>query len=208
MSLNKTNVGYNVGYNIGYNNKYLHNIFIPGTPTVPTPINMLTPLQIVNLAYINEITIMLENKISVAVNSLNAEISATIYSIGTNLSTINDNASQMSTIINNLESKFSLSNNYIHVTDPIYYISTYLNIIIDNNSIIYLPQTTNDGKTIHIINNSGTSISISSQNNELIYSGFYINPNGSTNFILETSKIANLINIQKNNLSSWVLLLS
>lgn len=200
MSLNKMGSG--------YNSKDLYNIFLPGIPTVSTPRNILTPLQIVNIEYINKVTVMLETKISTAVKTIDTKISTTATTIETKISTINDNASQLSTILNKLENTVSLSNNYIHITDPIYYISTYTNIIIDATSIIYLPQTPSDGTSINIANNSGTSISINTQNNELIYSSFYINPNGSTNFILETSKMAKLINVNKNNLFSWVLLLS
>ena len=189
MSLNKMGSG--------YNSKDLYNIFLPGIPTVSTPRNILTPLQIVNIEYINKVVAMIDSKIS-----------TTATGIETKISTINNNASQMSLILNNLENNFSLSNNYIHITDPIYYISTHTNIIIDATSIIYLPQTSGDGTSINIANNSGSSITINSQNNELIYSSFYINPNGSTGFVLETSKLAKLINVNKNNLFSWVLLLS
>ena len=75
-------------------------------------------------------------------------------------------------------------------------------------SVVYLPKTQNDGHTVNIANNSGDSITINSQNGELIYSSFYINPAGSTSFVLEQSKMAKLINIHKNKLFSWVLLLS
>ena len=112
------------------------------------------------------------------------------------------------TDIRNLENQMSLANNYTHIIDPVYYISTYKNIIVDVSSVIFLPKTQNDGHTINIANNSGSLITINSQNDELIYSSFYINPAGSTNFLLEQSKMAKLININKNNLFSWVLLLS
>jgi len=168
----------------GYNNKNLYNIHLSGICTVSIPSNNLQKLQIVNVEYIN-------NKMSILKTDINSQ-----------LSTIN-------TIVDTLEKQIILINaNYIHITDVIYYISAYTNLIIDEGSIIYLPQTLNDGISINIINNSGSSITINTQNNQLIHSGFYIKPGGSTSFILETFKIAKLINIYKNNLYSWVLLLS
>ena len=187
MSLNKLGNGYNY--------KNLYNIYLPGIPTVSTPKNNLEKLQIVNIEYVTNKLSIIETSISTAVNVVTSQISALDLRLSTN--------------ITNIENKVSLANNYIHITDPIYYISTYTNIIIDAISIVYLPQIMTDGIPINIANNSGSSIEIYSQNNELIYSSFHINPTGATSFVLDKFKIAKLINIiNKNNLLSWVLLLS
>ena len=74
MSLNKMGSG--------YNSKDLYNIFLPGIPTVSTPRNILTPLQIVNIEYINKVVAMIDSKIS-----------TTATGIETKISTINNNSS-------------------------------------------------------------------------------------------------------------------
>jgi len=102
-----------------------------------------------------------------------------------------------------------LANNYIHITQPEYYISSYLKLIIDvPSSNIFLPVLATDGITINIINNSSNIVSVYSQNNELIYSSLYIVKEGSTTFDLNSSNMAVLTNIKNtNNIFSWVLLL-
>ena len=162
----------------GYNNKQLMNIYLPGKPTVTTPPLNSNNLQIVNTDYLNK--------------SLDILTTNILNLIDTGNETIGNNT----------------SNNFFHINQPMYYISTYKNIIIDGGSIIYLPLLLTDGISINIINNSGSSITIHSQNNQLIHSGFYIKPGGSDSFVLDTYKIAKLINIHKNNIFSWVLLLS
>ena len=164
MSINKSFQGH------GYNKKDFVNMFLPGTPTVPTPALNSNNLEIVNTLYLNNSLALLKNNI-------------------------------LNSIVNN-------ANDFVHVDEPVYYISEYQNIIIDGGSMIYLPILTSDGISINIVNNSGTSITINSQDNQLIHSGFYIKPGGSSSFVLDAYKIAKLINIHKNNIFSWVLLLS
>jgi hypothetical protein len=115
---------------------------------------------------------------------------------------------------NNITNNTTTNNNsnipYIHITStPTYYVLLDSpNIIIDVNTIIYLPELISDGITINIVNNSGTSLSINSQISQLIYSSMYIKKGGSTNFYLDSFKFARLINVHKNNVFAWILLMS
>jgi len=115
---------------------------------------------------------------------------------------------------NNITNNTTTNNNsnipFIHITStPIYYILLDSpNIIIDVNTIIYLPELISDGVTINIVNNSGISLSINSQISQLIYSSMYIKQGGSTNFYLDPFKFARLINVHKNNVYAWILLMS
>ena len=91
---------------------------------------------------------------------------------------------------------FKIINNlidFIIVTTSPYYVSDdiYSNLIVQEpNAIIYLPSNSIEGTNINIINKTDTDIIINTLNGELMYNSFFIEKQGSTQFIIPKNKYA------------------
>jgi len=91
---------------------------------------------------------------------------------------------------------FKIINNlidFIIVTTTPYYVSdnTNSNLIVEApNATIYLPSNSTEGTNINIINKTDTNITINTLNGELMYNSFFIEKEGSTQFIVPKNKYA------------------
>jgi hypothetical protein len=67
-----------------------------------------------------------------------------------------------------------------NVNNRKYYITSITKLIIESACDIYLPQSFIEGGIITLINTSGLSIHVNSQNNIKIFNNFYLHPDGET----------------------------
>ena len=101
------------------------------------------------------------------------------------------------------------TNSYIIPSDNIsqYFEITYVAQV---PTTIFLPiiNEYNEDININIINNSSGIVIIQTQNNELLYNSSYLPKNGATHTNLTPNKFCKVIINKKNNLFSFILLLT
>lgn len=113
------------------------------------------------------------------------------------------------TIINNNKVLIKVdtsSNYYINITlndfNKIY------DFLVVNSKDIYLPIINNNlfiGFTMKILNVSGHTINIYSQDNQLIYSMLYLPKQGSITIVQNSNSLFMFCVIKKSNLFSWIM---
>lgn len=76
-------------------------------------------------------------------------------------------------------------------------------------TVIYLPLINeyNENMNMTIINSSSNSVTIKTQDNQLLFNSLYLPPSGSTEILLASNKYCKLIINKKNNFFSFILLL-
>lgn len=167
--------------NSSFNQKGISTILINAKANVTTQPANSDNLQIANTQYVtnvsNDLKLIILNKFTEAMSSVNIV-------------------------------KYEHINiNNVLITQPYsYYILNIYNIIVDIKCDVYLPISINEGNIINIINNSSLYINVYTQNDELMYSSLYLDPDGSLIFQLPTNKLLKFYNIKSENLFSWIII--
>jgi hypothetical protein len=107
----------------------------------------------------------------------------------------------------------------IHITEPTYDINILPIELLAYSSILYIADVSTNinlpklednilNVQIEIINNSSSNVMINTQNGELMFNALNIKKEGDTSFMLVQNKYCKIISRKKQNLFSWILLIS
>jgi hypothetical protein len=149
------------------------------------------------------------------INVTNPPINVTNPPINVNVTNppINVNVNDSSTNNNNnpiLKTINTEEDYYINLNQLSVCVNSNLKIdfmVIKANSI-YLPIITSDsiGNTFKIINNTGNTLNIFTQNNQVIFSKLYTSQQGNTNVIMKNKSMDSFFAISSNDVFSWIMI--
>jgi len=104
-----------------------------------------------------------------------------------------------------LEGNIVNTGNFLHISKTEYYISGQQNLIVESESVIYLPLSLAEGESISILNKYSNYISVNTQNGELLFNSLYLPSEGGTTISISPNSTGVFMYVKNvtTNIYSW-----